>query len=956
MATSDQLNKFIKEQIERLRDRIDLHDMAARYGLERPGGKGNYRADAADSSPSLSIYTKNGRQGFRDFRLNESEDGAKGDFLDFDRRYGPGGSSETQWAQVKRLSEEYGVPFEPPRGDAPVRVEKTQEEWLAQECLKAPELAIPYLLGRGIPEETIKRGIARKTIGYSDWHSPSKQPRESGYGGPAVAFICRELMTNAPLAVDKRFIEPDLNGGNDVPGGIKTQSFGQKDGLGWCMDRGALSAAHTVVVVESAINALAVEACNRKGMSAFAIRGTGNAGNMDWRFCIGKRVILAMDADKPGPHGDRPGAKAAWAAYEALTALNVAVMLVDWASWYQAEFNDLADIIKAEGVDGVREKLDTLEPWAIPGLPGKADGMGKPRVFLPSHDFAIYWRFRVKPDFTSYVSKVDTDDDGAETLKIDDVAGFRVASLSRVSIASATSTMSGEADAMPKVLFAVSAQVPRHGPMLVRRVMDDDRLHNVDQWAKLGPIFNKPRFSRLLTVLERTADLGAREAVNFVGLAWRDGKPIVNEGPDCYFTEPDKQCPYANLTFPSGRRDDAKRVLAAYQATFRDNAAASALVWGLGGHLKAFLGFWPHLVMQADKGSGKSTLIKRLERTLGFTMFSGQSLQTEFRLVTSCSYTSHPVGWEELSARKQEIIDKAVGILQESYQHTVTKRGSDMTEYLLCAPVLLAGEDVPVKSLTGKIVRTDLTRRMGPKLADDLPRFPVREWLNWLATLTRAQVMDAHARAEAWLRMGCRAPANDTGAMRMVTNYAALLTGWQLLCEFAGIERGTGDFPATLRTEMNAHIKESGADREPYVWILEILASEIEAREYHLPYKFEDIGEDEKGQPIPHLILQPGHVMDHIATSNRLRDKWNGLPVKTARVFKRQLQASGVVYSDENNEPHELDKVIDGRRMARAWALNVRKLAELNVFLSVPEPQGGRDVHHEPMRFTGTHG
>lgn len=953
MATSEQLNQFIKQQIERLRDAIDLHDLAARYGLQRPGGKGNYKADADDNSPSLSIYTKHGRQSFRDFRMGEAEDGAGGDFLDFDRRYGPGGAGETLWDQVKRLSADCGLSFEPPRGDAAARVEKSKEEWLADQCLVQPALAIPYLVGRGIPEDTVKRGIARKTIGYSDWVSATRQPRDTGYGGPAVAFLCRDLLTNQVLAVDKRFIDPDLNGGKDVEGGIKTQSFGQKDGLGWCIDRAALASAHTVVIVESAINALCVEACARFRWSAYAIRGTGNATNIDWHWCVGKRVILALDADTPGRDGTRPGAKAAWAIYDALTALNVAVMLVDWADWYASGFNDLADIAKAEGIDGVRERLDVLEPWAIPGLPGKDGPGGKSRVFLPAHDFAIYWRYRVKPDFTSYVSKVETDDDGMETLKIEDVAGFRIASLSRVSIASATSTMSGEADAMPRVVFAVSAQVPRHGPVLVRRVLDDDRLHNLDQWAKLGPIFIKPKFSRLLTILERTADLGAREAVNFVGLAWRDGKPIVNEGPDCYFTEPDKQCPYANLTFPSGRKTDAALIIRAYQDTFRDNAAAQALVWGLGGHLKAFLGFWPHLVMQADKGSGKSTLIKRLERTLGFTMFSGQSLQTEFRLVTSCSYTSQPVGWEELSARKQEIIDKAVGILQESYQHTVTKRGSDMTEYLLCAPVLLAGEDVPVKSLTGKIVRTDLTRRMGPKLPDELPRFPVREWLQWLATMNRASVLDLHARAEAWLWMGCRAPKEDTGARRMVTNYAAVLAAWQLLCEFAGMERGSGEFPNALRHEMNLHIKETAGDREPYVWILELLAGEIEAREYRMPYKFEQI--EVAGVLRPHLILQPGHVMDHISKSPRLREQWNGLPVKTARVFRRQLQASGLVWSDSNG-PLELDKVIDGRRMAHAWALDVEKMAELGISMSVPEPEGGLDKHFEAFRRTGTDG
>ncbi|MBJ6881731.1 hypothetical protein, partial [Vibrio cholerae] len=80
-------------------------------------------------------------------------------------------------------------------------------------------------------------------------------------------------------------------------------------------------------------------------------------------------------------------------------------------------------------------------------------------------------------------------------------------------------------------------------------------------------------------------------------------------------------------------------------------------------------------MLNAGKGAGKSTLVKSLERTLAFTMFSGQSLKTEFRLLTSISHTSHPVGWEELSAQGQGVIDKAVAMLQESYQYTITRRG-----------------------------------------------------------------------------------------------------------------------------------------------------------------------------------------------------------------------------------------------------------------------------------------
>jgi len=910
----------LRRQIERLQQVVDLEDVARRHGLKRPGGnKGNWCSPHhADKSPSLSIYSKNGVSYFKDF--SDDSENAKGDCIAFMQYIG---AAENVVDAVNALSDMMGMPFVVEREEAAAPRERSQAEWLAAECLRTTDPAVEYLVGRGIPEATAKLAIRRKAVGYTDWVSASVEPGNVGHGGPAVAFICRDLTTNLPMAVDKRFIDPDLNGG------VKTQTHGEKAGFPWCMDRASLASARTVVVVESAINALAVEACGKPYTAALAIRGTGNVPNIDWRMLMGKHVIIAFDADPPNDKGIRPGDKAAWACYEALVALDIAAQLVDTSSWYADGYNDLGDIIKADGVDGVRERLAALEPWAIPGLPGRDAPAGKQRVFLPAHDFAVYWRYRVKADFTTFVEKIEENEEGGDDkIKFGDVCGFRVAALSRVTIASATSTMSGEADAMPTVVFAVSVQTARHGARLQRRVLEDDRLHNIDQWKKLGPVYHAQRFSRLLNILERTADCGARDAVNFVGLAWRDGRPIVNEGPDCYFTEPDKQCPYHNLTFPSGRREDAARIIAAYQATYGRNAVAQALVWALGAHLKAYTGFWPHMVMQADKGSGKSTQIKRLERTLGFTMFSGQSLQTEFRLITSISGTSHPVGWEELSARRVDIIEKAVGLLQENYQFTVTRRGSDMTEYLLCAPVLLAGEDVPVRSLTGKVVRCTLdATQMGPMLPSGLPRFPVREWLHFLAALRRERVEETLTQSKEWLAKACRASPRDSGAKRMIENYAAVVTAWRFLCEFAGIHPTTGDFLPDLRAEMNNHIRETEGDREPFVWILDLIASELDAGEYRHPWKI-DVVDDQAT-----LLIRPKDIMAHLSTSMRLREQWNGLPVKTANVLAKQLRKAGLVVKEG------LDKVIRGRRTAHMFALSIKGMSELGISLSIDDAQ-----------------
>ncbi|HEY2976418.1 MAG TPA: toprim domain-containing protein, partial [Burkholderiaceae bacterium] len=671
---------------------------------------------------------------------------------------------------IRALGEMYRISVEQPASAkaGPPR-ERTRAEWIADKCLADArvdahrEKLMSYLTGRGIAERTIEHALDRRALGFNTWSSPNVTAGVPGHGGEAVASIVWGQDSAEIVAVDMRYLNPEANGGQ------KTSSQGEKEGRPWCSDWRRFATAKRVYFVESAINALSIESCQIPGTAAVAVRGTETVKSMDWRMCIGKTAVLAFDNDKPLDHGPNagysPGLKAAWAAHEALVALDVPALMIDQEDWLDDDkepLNDLNDYLQAHGVDKLAAALRKLEPWLIPGMRGK-NGAGRPRIFLPFHDFQIYWRYRVREDFTSYVDSYKKDEEtGKEDFEFTNVCGFRVAGISRVTIASPTSTMTGDKDTSPQTIFAASVQVPRYGHKLLRRVMQDEQLHNLEVWKKLGPVYSPSGFLRMLNVWERAADIGARDAVNFVGLAWRNGKAVVNEGPDCYFSDPRQQCPYNALVFPSGPRADARRVIEAYQATFTSNAAAQLLVWALGAHLKAFLGFWPHFVMQAEKGAGKSTLEKRLERSIGMTMFSGQSLQTEFRILTSVSYTSHPVGWEEISARKQELINKAVTTLQECYQYTHTRRGADLLDFLLCAPVLLAGEDVPVKSLTGKLVRNQVSKdRRGPQLPDELPKFPVRQWLQYLADTPKARILELHRQCVADLSTSCVAARDD---------------------------------------------------------------------------------------------------------------------------------------------------------------------------------------------------
>lgn len=914
---------------EEIKARVDIFDLADKLGLKQPGGSGNYKSPHhPDKNPSLKLYPDGG---WKDY--SSGEGGSVIDLVMYVR--------DMDFIDaLEELHDLYGWDKETKRDTRPSS-QKSLAENIADNSLEDPAPAIDYLTGRGIDKQVIEHAIKRKALGWNTWTSPKRGPGEKFHGGPAAAFIIRTVNPGHVVGVEMRYQDPELNGG------LKSTCQGEKEGYLWYSDLYKLKSAHTVYIVESPINVLSIESCKTKGVAAVATLGAENARTItDWRILQGKKVIACFDNDPPDDHGKRPGPEAAWFVHEQLTAIGVPCHFIDQSEWNtdDRDWNDVNDILQdigASGPNSLKIYLNRLDHWVIPGLPGHHGDnprMGKDRVYLPGHDKTVYWRYRAKEDFTTVINKIEKDDEtGGERYLFEDVCGFRVASLSRVKIQSATATMSGEEDIQPLTRFAVTVQTPRHGNELQRKVFEDDRLHNADHW-KFGPIFSRNRFLRMINILERTAGIGERNAVNFVGLAWRNGKPVVNEGPDCYFAEPEKQCPYHNLTFPTGHRGDARKVIAAYQATFQQNAASILLVWGLGGHLKAYLEKWPHAVLQSSKGAGKSTVVKRLERTMAFTMFSGQSLQTEFRLLTSISHTSHPVGWEELSARRQDVIDKAVSMLQESYQHGVTRRGTDMTEYLQCAPVLLAGEDVPVKSLTGKVIATDITGQQGDMIPNDLPRFPVRNWLQFLVVKGRAQVVDIFNKAHQYLITHCAGDQRDSGARRMIENYAGLLTSWRLLCEFARLDPRQGNFIGDLVKTMNIHITDTSADREPWVWILDTVLNEIAANKFTYPFKFIRYNEAATGTQVECLLIRPAHIMAHISSSMALRDIWHGLPVKTPRVFKQQIQSADVVYRER------VDTTIDRQRHTHMMALSLDKLAEFNLHPSRPKDTVSEDT------------
>lgn len=932
-----------KQHVDQLKQRISCHDVADKLDFKRTGaisgGKATYHTPwGSKNNTTLSVFDDG--HAWKDFSENIG-----GSVIDLVMR----GLNLDFKPAVQWLCDEYNMPLPRTAADpnAPRR-EVPLHEMIADQCLKTTEPAVDYLASRGITEAIARRAIKARTLGYNDYRNPKYAEGEPNHGGPAVGFIVVTPNPGHVVAVEMRYLDPAINGK------IKNKCLGDKAGHAWCSNWKWLldPKCHTVYVCEGPINALSIESAELPGTAALATMGTENVDKIDWRILRGKRVLICLDHndrvqdnEKSKLFGYRAGLYFAWRLHEALTACDVSAQLVDQDGW--PEGKDVNDILQKDGAGVLAEKLINVEEWLIAGLNPKPKLHSRARAYLASHHWAKYSRFRVTSDSTRWIKawKKQANDEGEDVVDVpefEDVASFRVAGMSRVSIQSPQATMTGAYDTSPRHLFSVSVQVPRHKNRLIRAVFEDAHLHKMDRWERFGSVFSQQGFRRMVSVLETTTDIGARDAMNLVGLGWRAGRLQVNEGHECYFSDPDTQCPYHALAFPRGTEADARTVLRAYQATMKNNAALMVLVWALGAHLKAFLGFWPHLTLSGNKGSGKSTLTKALERSIGMTMLSRQSLQTEYRMVRSLSYTTHPVGWEEISAGSEQRINDAVKNLQEAYNYAPTTRGYANTEFLICAPALLAGEDVPVRSLIGKLVAVKLTGKKGVEMDMELPAFPVFGWLKHLATLDKREVREAYQRLVTHCQRSSRAAGTDDGASRMAGNYAAVLTAWTLLADWLSVDPRANDLGSDVMAAMNLHIKETSGDREPWVWIVETILSEMAMREFRFPAKWETI-ETESGDR-ECLLIRLSHMVDHLSRTTALRSKWEGLPIKSSSALKDQLIHARAVLLQGDGQLREFERTIGaeglggspGRRVSHLVALDLTRLSEFGVHAVTP--------------------
>jgi hypothetical protein len=147
--------------------------------------------------------------------------------------------------------------------------------------------------------------------------------------------------------------------------------------------------------------------------------------------------------------------------------------------------------------------------------------------------------------------------------------------------------------------------------------------------------------------------------------------------------------------------------------------------------------------------------------------------------------------------------------------------------------------------------------------------------------------------------------------------------------DLAGIDEQQGDFIQDVQKQMNGHIAETSQDREPWVWIMEIVLSEITAGKFRHPFEWYNIGHFAEEEEC--LLIRTSHIIDHIAHENHLRDRWNALPDKSDRVFKRQLKQAGVIKL-VGTDNGVVERTISSRRVSNLCAISLGRLEAIGLF------------------------
>ena len=174
-----------------------------------------------------------------------------------------------------------------------------------------------------------------------------------------------------------------------------------------------------------------------------------------------------------------------------------------------------------------------------------------------------------------------------------------------------------------------------------------------------------------------------------------------------------------------------------------------------------------------------------------------------------------------------------MSILQEAYKYTTTRRGSELTEFVISAPVLLMGSQL----------RNRRNRCSAKWCGATTPTRAVDERSAGVSGAAMAgfsggaiaeQVATLYGQAVefCWRQWQPTVPIPARGAWLTTMR---VVDGLEAVAGIAGLARDEIPLTPALIQEMNEHISQTDAMRQPWVWVVEVILHEIAAGDYPYP-------------------------------------------------------------------------------------------------------------------------
>jgi hypothetical protein len=767
--------------VERIKADIDLHELAARLGIQR-GKTGNYHAPwRDDKKPSVSIYPKNGRAA----HWKDHGSGKGGSAIDLVMETLGIGFTEA----LDEISKMYGFERDRPKPNRQKEPDSRERYlWRIAKDHKGLEKASDYLSEeRKIPKTDIDQ-LKGTAYGYSDY-TPKENAEQHG---PAVVFPVQNI-DGEIIALNLRYLAPDHEPKSRIIGSSHKGFFTPS----WHKTRGARS----VWLVESAIDALTLQAA---GCPAIAYLSSSHVHGLplDW-VDETQNLILWPDCDAAGQ-------LAASTLYHRALSRGITVQVVDLEKF---EYKDPNDALRGgttiEDLHQQARRFDTrLFPTTAP--------------WLPESEYGAMRAYQCHRDHTEMTILEERDGDKRERLV--PVAGFRVYRIDPITVYDPVTAVGGVGSGHT-VNKSLVVSRRADSPFMQRTVLGAEEMGKPDTWRAFGWVHAPAPLCRMLQTLSRDQS-HKQETVNVIGLV-RVGKALqINDAANTYLR--DEDCVYHRLRIPDGPRREAARTLEKLSSMLTGEKALLTFVWAIGSMMKVFSGFWPHLVVSANSGSGKTTLIEAMHKLLGVLSIEPSELSTPYRRMRVVGNHVYPVFCDEFSRASPKDVGAFIDTLNVSYKHALRHHGREGM-FLLAAPVALIGQDAPTHdaAILTKLIQFDLDHSKG-QLAHFEEAFPVREFATWLSErlsriTTRERIQATRSRLVEQLRGQLN--EQEANLNRFLDNYAAVLIAFEELCAFSSYANA-GFEPAVVE-HIQRQLSETAMTRRESLAILDRLTREM---------------------------------------------------------------------------------------------------------------------------------